>query len=190
MMINHHPSVGANITLAFMIQAQINMKIKTFLTILPCMVLLFSCKTASVPYTQTMKDNLAFMYKTDQDVQTFDDARLNDKAYMNAKRLAVDSVFRANCTIVKEYFSKYSFPEVKENGYDAALHFWTIVQHSDHDVEFQAQVLKAMEKQLKKNNVSRRNYAYLYDRIQQNLGNEQLYGTQIDWSTGKAQPIS
>ena len=151
-------------------------------------VIIVSCKTATVPYTQSMQDNLAYMYTTDQEVQTFDDARLDDEAYMNAKRAAVDSVWRANCTIAKDYFSKYSFPGVKENGYDAALHFWTIVQHSDHDVEFQAQVLKAMEKQLKKNNVSRRNYAYLYDRVKQNLGIEQLYGTQIDWSTRKAQP--
>lgn len=147
-----------------------------------------SCKTASVPYTQNMKDNLAYMFKVDQQVQTWDEARLEDQQYIDSMNIASEKVFRDNCIVVKEYFRKYSYPGVKENGKETAMHFWTIIQHADHDVEFQTQVLKAMKKQLRKNNVNRRNYAYLYDRVQKNKDKEQLYGTQIDWSSGTAQP--
>lgn len=164
------------------------MKLKTLLTALSFLILLFSCKTVSVPYTQSMKDNLTEMFKVDQQVQTWDEARLEDQKYIDSMNIAGEKVFRENCDVVKKYFSKYSYPGVKENGKETAMHFWTIVQHSDHDVEFQQQVLKAMKKELKNNNINRRNYAYLYDRVHKNMGKEQLYGTQIDWSSGRAQP--
>jgi len=42
-------------------------------------------------------------------------------------------------------------------------------------------MLPVIDKQSKKGNVDRKDYAYLYDRIQRNTGGKQLYGTQLSY---------
>ncbi|MDX6187831.1 DUF6624 domain-containing protein [Flavobacterium sp. Fl-318] len=151
-------------------------------------LLFTSCKT-SRPYTEDMKIELKRMFDKDQELLTFDEKRYNDKKYMDSMNVEGEKVIRKNCEVAKKYFKKYSFPGLKENGKEAAMNFWLIVQHSDHDVVFQEKVLKAMKKEYKNKNISPRNYAYLYDRVAKNKGDKQLYATQIDWSSGKPLPL-
>lgn len=149
--------------------------------------LFISCKSSHT-YSEDKKNAITKMYKTDQEIQSYNKNRFGDQKYLDSMNLAVKKVFEENCLVVKKYFNENSFPGIKENGKDTALQFWAIVQHSDHDVKFQKKVLKAMEKELQNNNVSRRNYAYLSDRVLKNKGEKQLYGTQITWETGLPTP--
>lgn len=151
--------------------------------------LCISCKT-SVPYTQNEKLDLVRRYKKDQDIQQYDLKRLGDKKYFDSINKVAEIVFQENTKIIKEYFKNKQFPGIKENGKEVALSFWVIVQHSDHDIVFQQQVLKSMRKKIKSKDVSRRNYAYLYDRVAKNKKQKQLYGTQVVWDTGFPVPYS
>ncbi|UUC45353.1 DUF6624 domain-containing protein [Flavobacterium cerinum] len=142
-------------------------------------VILFNSCKISKPYSQEMKTELVRMYDKDQQLQDWDTKRLMDDKYIDSMEFEMDKVVRANCETIKKYYKKYAYPGLKENGRDTSVKFWLLVQHSDHDVVFQEEMLKAMKRELKKNNVLPRNYAYLYDRVKKNKGEKQLYGTQL-----------
>lgn len=146
------------------------------------MLLFFSCKS-KIQYTEDMKLNLKNMYINDQNVQKYDLKKAERKEYSDSMNIECNKVFEKNLIVVKKYFKENGFPGINENGKETALHFWAIVQHGDHDVAFQKKVLKAIKKELKTKNVSTRNYAYLYDRVQKNENKPQLYGTQMIWNS-------
>lgn len=102
-----------------------------------------------------------------------------------------DSVFTSHKVRVEKIFNRYGFPGFDEVGKDGSNHFWLLVQHSDQYPAFQKRVLKAMDKEVKKGNASASNYAYLYDRVEVNAGQKQLFGTQVTYEvnrTGRAIP--
>lgn len=61
-----------------------------------------------------------------------------------------------------------------------------IIQHADRDKEWQQSQLENVEIAVKKGDLDGQSYAYLYDRIQVNNGEKQLYGTQFS----KVDPVS
>jgi len=147
----------------------------------------YSCKSIKPKvYTDEMKSNLEHMFKQDQELQNWNSERINDKMYVDSMNVELEKLCIKNCNIVKAYYLDYSYPILSLNDEKTAKLFWLIVQHSDHDVDFQEKVLKTMKKELKNGNIIKRNYAYLYDRVMFNKGKKQFYGTQIDWSTGKS----
>lgn len=151
--------------------------------------LCLSCKSIEPKvYTDEMKTKLEQMFKQDQDLQNWNSERINDKKYVDSMNFELEKLCIKNCNIIKSYYYNYSYPILKLNDERTAKLFWLIVQHSDHDLDFQEEVLKTMRKELKNRNVIKRNYAYLYDRVMFNKGKKQLYGTQIDWSTGNPLP--
>ncbi|WP_338758873.1 DUF6624 domain-containing protein [Massilia sp. METH4] len=75
---------------------------------------------------------------------------------------------------LKEIVAKEGWPTKSMVGEDGALAAWLLAQHADRDRAFQADVLARIEKLLDSGEVSRKNYAYLYDRINE----PQRYGTQ------------
>ena len=102
-----------------------------------------------------------------------------------------DSVFTVHKEIVEQMFYKYGFLGFDKVGKEGSNHFWLLVQHCDKYPEFQKRVLKAMEKEVKKDNADPNNYAYLYDRVKVNAGEKQLFGTQVTYeteTTGRAIP--
>ena len=159
--------------------------------ILSFFLLLFSCLSFQKKiYPDYVKSELKKMYLTDQELQKWDLKKEQRKSYRDSMEIELDLTCKKNLIVVQDYFNKYGFPGIKENGKETTMHFWVIVQHGDHNVIFQEKVLNAMSKELKNDNVSSRNYAYLYDRVKKNQKKQQLYGTQISWETGKAQPYN
>lgn len=72
-----------------------------------------------------------------------------------------------------------------EDGQGAANDAWLIAQHADRNPDFQVKALKLIEAEIDAPGVSKRNYAYLYDRVQMRWtdGEDlekriQRYGTQ------------
>ena len=103
-----------------------------------------------------------------------------------AKEVArVDKVNRER---LKEIIAEHGWPTYDLVGSEASRAAWLVVQHSDRDVEFQKKCLALMEPLVKKNQVGKRDFAYLWDRVAVNGGKKQRYGTQIESKDGKWQP--
>ncbi|MCF6132415.1 DUF6624 domain-containing protein [Flavobacterium wongokense] len=145
-------------------------------------LILTSCQK-NTPYSEAMKADLQAMYDKDQKAQEYDMAKVQRKSYGDSMEVEFNKLCVKNTIILKKYFAENGYPGIKENGEKASLNFWLLAQHSDHDVAFQEEVLKAMEKELKNKNANPSNYAYLYDRVQKNQNKPQRYGTQMVWDS-------
>ena len=101
-----------------------------------------------------------------------------------------DSVYRKNQKRTKEILDKYGFVGYDIVGKQGSFNFWLIVQHSDHNPEFQTEVLEKMKVEVDRKNAESRNYGLLVDRVKLNLGQGQVYGTQVTYNkhTGQAYP--
>jgi hypothetical protein len=102
-----------------------------------------------------------------------------------------DSVFAVHKQQSEQLFNKYGFLGFDKVGQEGSKNFWLLVQHCDKYPAFQKEVLKAMDKEVKKGNANPNNYAYLYDRVKVNAGEKQLFGTQVTYevaTTGRAIP--
>lgn len=88
---------------------------------------------------------------------------------------AVDA---ANTSRMKELVAVYGWPTITNVGREASQAAWLLVQHADHDPDFQAHCL-ALMKQLAPGDVSPVDIAYLEDRVRVHSGQPQRYGTQF-----------
>jgi hypothetical protein len=87
---------------------------------------------------------------------------------------------RANTARLKVLFARCGFPDQDRHGERAQSDAWLLVQHADHDVAFQKQTLKLLEKTAaERNEPVGRNFAYLSDRVAVAEHRPQLYGTQL-----------
>jgi hypothetical protein len=80
---------------------------------------------------------------------------------------------------LKEIVNRYGWPTVSLVGPSASNAAWLLVQHADHDIEFQEKCLLLM-KSVSEGEVRKPNIAYLEDRVRVARGEPQLYGTQFD----------
>ena len=76
---------------------------------------------------------------------------------------------------------------VGEEAEDAA---WAIVQHSDHDPDFQREALEWLRAAVANDDASPGNLAYLTDRIAVGAGEPQTYGTQVGCGEGGPTPAT
>ncbi|GAB5556680.1 MAG: hypothetical protein SchgKO_08930 [Schleiferiaceae bacterium] len=102
-----------------------------------------------------------------------------------------DSIYRHNQKVAEAIFREVGFPGFDKVGVKGSADFWSLVQHSDFDPEFQEEILIAMKVEVKNQNANSRLFAMLTDRVKKNTGQKQVYGTQVDYDlfTGKAYPL-
>jgi hypothetical protein len=93
---------------------------------------------------------------------------------------------RKNTEMLKAIVEKKGWPSISMVGERASGNAWLLVQHADHDPAFQLKALRLMEPLVAKGEVSKSNYAYLYDRIMLKLKGKQRFGTQFSGCEGKA----
>lgn len=93
-----------------------------------------------------------------------------------------DSVYKTNQKRVKEIFNEYGFVGYNLAGEEGSSNFWLIVQHSDHNPEFQNEILEKMKVEVDNGNANSSNYGLLVDRVKLNTGQPQVYGTQVDYN--------
>ncbi len=74
----------------------------------------------------------------------------------------------------------HGYPSKKLVGQESSGHFFILIQHADADPEFQSSMLSLLEK-IAMDEIDKKQYAYLYDRVQRNTGKMQLYGTQLSF---------
>lgn len=168
------------------------MKIK-ILTAL-AITLLVSCKTekensVKKEYNQELVDELTSMVEIDQiaaGVPSGKYKELTKEEWQSFK----DSVFAVTHKKAAEIYNKYGFVGYDLAGKEGSKKFWLLVQHLDFDPDFQEAVLKKMKIEVENKNANPENYAYLLDRVQLNMGEKQVYGTQVlyNWKVCQAYP--
>jgi hypothetical protein len=89
-----------------------------------------------------------------------------------------DNVDVENTERMKEIVQSIGWPTISKVGAEIASNAWLLIQHADHDVEFQEHCLELM-KEADEGDVNKQNIAYLEDRIRVNQGRGQIYGTQF-----------
>jgi hypothetical protein len=110
-----------------------------------------------------------------------EDQAMRERAHANDGVVAEgddETLDKRNTERMKGIVEKIGWPTVSKVGSDASRMSWLLVQHADHDVEFQNKCLELMRME-SEGEVSKIDVAYLEDRLRVNEGRSQLYGTQF-----------
>ncbi|MEM6494300.1 MAG: DUF6624 domain-containing protein [Pseudomonadota bacterium] len=97
-------------------------------------------------------------------------------------------VDRENTEWLKRQVGERGWPKLSDVGRAASRAAWLLAQHADHDPVFQYMALQMMEPLVAEGEVSKGDFAYLYDRINFKLKGKQRYGTQITCVDGEHAP--
>jgi hypothetical protein len=98
---------------------------------------------------------------------------------------AIHQADHANTETLKAIVRQQGWPRRSAVGDVAADQAWLIVQHADRDPVFQLTALRLMEPMVAGGEVSKANYAYLYDRVMLKLTGKQRYATQSICEAGR-----
>lgn len=130
-----------------------------------------TCYTDSLAMFPDISDSLYAWRELDQSVRKGD----SDLVYLKY----VDSINRVK---LKETIEKIGWPGIKEVGLRGENAAFLIAQHSDEDAVFQKSCLKLMENEMRRGNVTINFYVMLLDRYLINTGNQQIFGTQVEFN--------
>ena len=83
-----------------------------------------------------------------------------------------------NTAWLETHVGEKGWPTISEVGEKGANAAWLLAQHADRDPVFQLRALRLMEPLVAQGEVSKSNFAYLYDRVMLKLTGKQRYGTQ------------
>ena len=92
---------------------------------------------------------------------------------------------RANTEVLKRFLAVHSWITISKFGAQADHDTWMLVQHADHDVVFQKEMLSKLKKLYSQKETNPTHYAYLYDRVAMHEGRPQRYGTQMNLVNGE-----
>ena len=92
---------------------------------------------------------------------------------------ASELIDRTNTRRLKNLFKRCGWPATSKYGKEASADAWLLVQHADHDREFQRDALVLLERAVRAGEARGGDLAYLSDRLAVAAGNPQLYGTQF-----------
>ncbi len=94
-----------------------------------------------------------------------------------------------NTKYLKKLLSIYQWFDISEFDKETDHNAWLLVQHADHDSEFQKRVLEILADKSQVGETSPTNYAYLFDRTYVDMFGErkQKYGTQAKYSDKEGQ---
>lgn len=84
---------------------------------------------------------------------------------------------------MKEIIEEFGWPGKRLVGMKGAEAAWLLVQHADHDRDFQKKCLSLLKEAVKKGEAEPSNLAYLVDRLRVAEGQPQIYGTQFFMDT-------
>lgn len=136
---------------------------------------------ANAQVNNQLAKTIETQYQSDQSVQ-LEFKAMHDRNAPEDSLKRQDSLKKAiyvdGIRLAKQIYAQYGYPTVKLVGADASHHFFIFIQHADKEPQFQVSMLPVLDSLSKAGEISRKDYAYLYDRVQHNTGGKQLYGTQ------------
>ena len=124
--------------------------------------------------TDDIKRKLAEMVYIDQSLRMQVDFSKQDESLLEK----IQKVDRENTSTLKEILNTHYWITISEFGKEADQHAWLLVQHADHDIKFQEEILARLEK-LYPTKTAAAHFAHLYDRVAKNNKRPQRYGTQL-----------
>jgi hypothetical protein len=89
----------------------------------------------------------------------------------------MSKIDQENTKRIKEICDQFGLITISSFGETVSNATWLLVQHADHDPDFQEKYLNLMKNS--PSNVLLKNIAYLEDRVLKNKGLPQKYGTQF-----------
>lgn len=102
-----------------------------------------------------------------------------DGSVDDAARERMMEVDRENTAWLKQVLGSRGWPGSDLVGHDGAKAAWLLVQHADHDPEFQRAALALMQSTVEAGRAERSDFALLTDRVLLADGKPQRYGTQF-----------
>ncbi len=144
---------------------------------------------SKIAFNQALVDELKKMVETDQVAAYIPQGKhkeLSEEDWNTFK----DSVFTTHEKRLQDIFNKNGFVGYDLAGEEGSKNFWLMVQHCDHNPDFQNKVLEKMKIEVGNKNAKPSNYGLLVDRVNLNTGKAQVYGTQVtyNFNTGQAYP--
>lgn len=118
------------------------------------------------------------MTQIDQDMRK---QNIKDKEYWD------ENIDKKNTLRMKKIVEEIGWPNTSKVGEKASHNAWLLVQHADHDIDFQKQCLDLMKIE-PIGEIELGDIAYLEDRVRLKFGQPQLYGTQFTEVDGKFVP--
>ncbi len=148
-------------------------------------------KELKVEFNQELAGELARMYEVDQIAAGMPQGQFRELSREEWQAYK-DSVFTTHQKRLDEMLDEFGYPGFDRVGNSGSQHFWVMVQHSDHDPEFQKRVLEVLKTEIDNENADPRNFAYLTDRVNKNTGKPLIYGTQVGFNndTCRSFPIN
>lgn len=130
------------------------------------------------PSDPGLRDQISQLLKADQAVR--------EKDGFDARKMEESD--RRTAGALKAIFDQYGVPTYDLVGVQAATDFVVMVQHQPP--QFRLAVLPKLKSNLDAGQADPATYAMVYDRTQRDQGKEQLYGQQLECSTGKALDVA
>ena len=130
-----------------------------------------------------LRAELLARYEKDQQ---WEHALIDAGADADARKAANEklvAVMAENTAWLKPIIARQGWPLISQVGADAAQAALIIVQHSDADPDFQAQVLPLLEAAVNNHQAYAEGFAMLTDRVLVAQGKPQRYGSQLQTNT-------
>ncbi len=157
------------------------LKLKISLVYLVIYIFIISCKTPNFiirnKNDMELEESIKEMIIEDQNIQKL--IIKNDKYEIDSLENRKKEIIKKNCDNCKNILNNYGYPTIDLVSKKTSHDFWVLVQHCDADIELQMKALAELKKGVKKGVGIRNNYAYLLDRVKVNLGEKQIFGTQV-----------
>ncbi|HYC87084.1 MAG TPA: DUF6624 domain-containing protein [Chryseosolibacter sp.] len=160
------------------------MKTRGYLILL--LPLLFPIQRTCGQVNLKLSRQIDSLYAVDQNAQLQIKKALEAKVRFDSIQKLQDieqKIFSGHIPIIKEIIALHGYPSKNMVGKESFGHFFILIQHADADPEFQSSILGILEKLAAQDEIEKKQYAYLYDRVQRNTGKMQLYGTQLSFDS-------